>query len=174
MSKILIKSGRLGLRPHSIEDVDFMIRLNSDPEVIRFTGDSSFNNTDEAKRVVLSLIQQYEAKRIGRFVVIDLLTGEKLGWCGLKWHDDKQVSDLGYRFFRHHWGKGYASEASRACLQYGFEELNYSRVIAHADLENIASVRVLEKLGFINLDLVTNEGFYTFELTRESYNNKNL
>ncbi|WP_437605711.1 GNAT family N-acetyltransferase [Sorangium sp. So ce834] len=139
---------RLSLRPHQPSDVPFMMQLNVDPEVIRYTGDSAFASEDEARAVIARLARQFEAFRMGRFIVSNRETGEKLGWCGLRWHEDLGLADLGYRFFRKHWGKGYATEAAAACLRYAFEDLGLPRLVAHAMLENAASVRVLEKLGF--------------------------
>ncbi len=144
----VLSTERLELRPHRLSDVSFMMDLNSDPEVVRYTGDAAFAREGEAREVVERLARQFEAFRMGRFVALDRRSGEKLGWCGLRWHEDLEVADLGYRFFRKHWGKGYASEAAGACVRYAFGELGLPRLIAHAMLENAASVRVLEKLGF--------------------------
>jgi len=155
---MLLKTQRLALRPHALTDVAFMLELNSDPEVVRYTGNVPFESEDEARLVIEQLMLQYRERRMGRFVVEDLNTGEKLGWCGLKWHPDKGVADLGYRFHKRHWGKGYATEAGRACLSYGFDELKLPRIVADAEPENLASIHVLEKLGFIQTGPTTCEG----------------
>ncbi|MDC0677626.1 GNAT family N-acetyltransferase [Sorangium atrum] len=144
----LLLTERLSLRPHRLADVRFMMELNSDPEVVRYTGDTAFACEDEARAVVARLARQFEDFRMGRLIVSDRTTGEKLGWCGLRWHDDLEVADLGYRFFRKHWGRGYATESAAACIRYAVEELRLPRLVAHAMLENAASVKVLEKLGF--------------------------
>ncbi|WP_437775073.1 GNAT family N-acetyltransferase [Sorangium sp. So ce1097] len=144
----VLSTERLSLRPHRPSDVPFMMDLNSDPEVIRYTGDPAFASEGEARAVVERLMHQFHAFRMGRFVVTHRQTGEKLGWCGLRWHEDIARADLGYRFFREHWGKGYATEAGAACVRYAFEELGLPVLVAHAMLENAASVRVLGKLGF--------------------------
>ena len=68
-----------------------------------------------------------------------------LGWCGLKRHGDGQV-DLGYRLLRSAWGRGYATEASKACLEWGFQEAGWTRSSV-AWRANTASIRVLEKVG---------------------------
>lgn len=129
-------------------DVAKMIALNTDEEVVRYTGDSAFKNEESAKEVVIQLIHQFSDKKMGRLVVENKATQEWLGWCGLKWHEDEQISDLGYRFFKRFWGSGFATEASHACLEYGFTNLGFSKIAAHAQLENYRSVRVLEKLKF--------------------------
>ncbi|WP_437893701.1 GNAT family N-acetyltransferase [Sorangium sp. So ce124] len=144
----LLLTERLRLRPHRLADVRFMMELNSDPDVVRYTGDTAFGCEDEARAVVARLARQFDDFRMGRLIVSDRKTGEKLGWCGLRWHDDLEVADLGYRFFRKHWGKGYATESAAACIRYAAQELRLPRLVAHAMLENVASVKVLEKLGF--------------------------
>jgi len=70
-----------------------------------------------------------------------------LGWCGLKYHADTGETDLGFRLFRNHWNKGYATEASHLALQYGFRRLGLDSVIARAVKENAASLKVMNKLG---------------------------
>ena len=124
-----------------------MVRLNSDPEVVRYTGDTSLG-IDEAKVVIERLMGQFTERRIGRFVAIEKATGEKIGWTGLKWEVERKVIDLGYRFQQDRWGKGYATEASIECLRYGFDDLGYQEITAMADPANTASVHVLQKLGF--------------------------
>jgi len=71
-----------------------------------------------------------------------------LGMCGLVWRQEFDDPDLGFAFLARHWSKGYASEAARTVLEYARVELGLRRVIAMADDDNRASVRVLEKLGF--------------------------
>lgn len=144
----MLSTERLVLRPHGLSDVPFMMQLNSDPDVVRYTGDAAFASEAEARAVVERLIHQFEAWRMGRLVVLHRRTGEELGWCGLRWHEDLEVADLGYRFFRRHWGEGYATESAGACVRHAFEELGLPRLVAHAMPENVASIKVLEKLGF--------------------------
>ena len=69
--------------------------------------------------------------------------------CGLKYLDDVGEVDLGYRLFKEHWGRGLATEAARAVLAYGVNVLHLHRIIGIADIENKASIRVLEKIGFM-------------------------
>jgi ribosomal-protein-alanine N-acetyltransferase len=138
---------RLILAPHDESDLDFMVALNSDPEVNRFTGGGPLDST-QALLIVHALQRQLGERHMARLVVLDRRGGERLGWCGLKWVEQEEVADLGYRFFQKWWGRGFATEASRACLRYGFEDLGLTRIIADADRRNARSTRVLEKLGF--------------------------
>ncbi|MFN7135548.1 MAG: GNAT family N-acetyltransferase [Myxococcales bacterium] len=144
----VLRTPRFGLRPHRPDDVPFMVALNADPEVTRYTGDPPHTTPAQAADIVRALQRQFDERRMGRFVVEDLATGEKVGWCGLRWMEAEQAPDLGYRFFRAHWGRGIASETGEACVRYGLETLGYRRLVAQVAAENVASMRVLQKLGF--------------------------
>lgn len=147
MLEPVLETPRLAMRLHHVDDVPFMLALSSDPEVWRYTGEGPLGQTD-ALGLVATLAQQYAQRRMGRFMLVDRSTQRQLGWCGLKWLEDTQEVDLGYRLARGEWGKGYATEAAQACVHYGFETLGHTRLVAKAARNNAASIRVLEKLGF--------------------------
>ncbi|MBI3518632.1 MAG: GNAT family N-acetyltransferase, partial [Bacteroidetes bacterium] len=103
---IIIETPRLLLREKVVEDAPFFFDLNSDPLVTKYTGDPPFENVQEAENIVRYVINQYQKNGYGRWAVIEKDTGELLGWCGLKYHDDTQETDIGYRFMQKYWGKG--------------------------------------------------------------------
>jgi [ribosomal protein S5]-alanine N-acetyltransferase len=74
-------------------------------------------------------------------------TNEFIGWCGLKYRKDLDVIDLGYRFKRKFWGKGYATEAATRTIEYAKDPLKLSIIHAFAHVDNVASWKVLEKCG---------------------------
>lgn len=145
----LIETPRLLLREFTPDDAEQMYQLNLDPEVIRYTGDGPFASAAGA-RDFLSRYDVYQRYGMGRLAVLRREDEQWLGWCGLKYHPDQEVVDLGFRFFRRFWGQGYATESGRACLEYGFKQLELDEIIAHVVKVNFGSVRVLEKLGFSN------------------------
>lgn len=143
----MLETDRLILRPGTLEDVPHLFELNSDYEVVRYTGETSFNNFLEAESIVKErLIPQFQKYRMGRFTVL-LKDGTFIGWCGLKYFPETNEVDLGYRFMQKFWGKGYATEATHITLKYGFETLGLNRIIAKAMPENIGSIKVLQKMG---------------------------
>ncbi len=144
MNTFIFESRRLGYREFTPDDANALFRLNADPEVIRYTGDPPFVTENEAREFVLNY-DQYLLFGHGRWIVGDKENGEILGWCGLKNEDG--VIDLGYRFFRSAWGKGYATEAAQACIDFGFSKLKLPRITGRVLPENTASCRVLEKVG---------------------------
>lgn len=141
-----LNTPRLILREFSTQDANHFYDLNSNPEVIKYTGDPPFVNIEEAQKF-LSNYKDYESNGFGRWAVIEKQTGQFVGWCGLKYHSEGYV-DLGFRFFQHHWGKGFATESAQACIQYAKSELNLKRLIGRVVPENKVSINVLEKLGF--------------------------
>lgn len=143
----MIETDRLLLREFDTSDAGKMYQLNLDPEVVRYTGDKPFSSVREAR----TFLENYEydsALGIGRWAVILKSGQEFIGWCGLK-RNEEGLIDIGFRFFQVHWNKGYASEAARATLRYGFLEKGIPRIIGRAAGENRASIRVLEKLGMV-------------------------
>jgi ribosomal-protein-alanine N-acetyltransferase len=81
-------------------------------------------------------LQDYRKHGYGRWAAVYKPTGEVNGFAGLKYLDDLNEVDLGYRFFKEHWGKGLATEASRAVVAYGFDVLRRRRIIAFASRDS--------------------------------------
>lgn len=143
--EIIAETERLILRKFLISDADEFYSLNSDLEVLKFTGDVPFSSIKEAE-LFLNNYSDYKINGFGRWAVILKETNKFLGWCGLKLNEENIV-DLGFRFFRNEWGKGFATESSIASLNYGFTNLNINEIFGRTSIENIASKRVLEKIG---------------------------
>ena len=145
----------LQLRQWRPNDAHWLFRLNQDPEVVKYTGDSGFSS--EAK--ALELIQtypNYQRDGYGRWMVIDLSSNTPLGWCGLK--KNSWGIDLGFRFFREHWGKGIATRAARAAIALG-GIFGADPIIGRTLSSNTASSRVLEKVGMVQYDTLPFKDF---------------
>ena len=156
MTKIL-ETHRLYLREMTPDDAENAYILNSDPEVLRYTGDDPFENVEEA-RDFLSKYESYKKYGFGRWAVILKETGEYVGWCGLKYTPELDECDIGYRLMKKFWGFGYATEAAKACLELGFGKFGMKTIVGRAMPENGASVRVLEKIGLTYLENRMTEG----------------
>ena len=124
------------------------------------------------------LTKQYEQNGIARWAVIDKKTHEFLGWAGLKYFGEEGMNghthfyEHGYRFKQKHWGKGYATEASRVILSYGFQKFGMEKIYAVVDVDHKDSQHVLQKLGFRNagsFDYEWIEKVYWFELLKGSF-----
>ena len=142
----VIETNRLLLREFNTSDAEGFFNLNNDPEVLKYTGDQPFESLAGAEKF-LSDYNQYSLYGYGRWTVLHKHTNEYLGWCGLKYSPGNDETDIGFRFLRSCWNKGYATEAAKATVDFGFKKLNLKLIVGRAMKDNIASVKVLEKAG---------------------------
>jgi RimJ/RimL family protein N-acetyltransferase len=162
-----IETERTIMRKLTKEDAVDFYTLNFDEEVLKFTGDKPFENIQTAVDF-LTNYEQYEKYGVGRLAVIDKATLKFIGWCGLKYSQDKNEYDIGFRFYRNCWNKGYATETAKKCLDFGVSKLKIEKIVGRAMKENIGSIKVLEKIGMTfkeNFDFEGQQGVI-YELIR--------
>ena len=167
---VVFETERLLLRTFTVEDAPLVYELNLDPDVTRFTFDP-IRDIEHARNVLeKTILPQYALYNHGRWAVHTKSGAEFIGWCGLKTRPVRNEIDLGFRFIKSAWGKGYATEAAYACIKYGFEKLNLRRIVGRAMPENKGSLRVLEKCGMIYIgeDVVDGHPARTYELINPS------
>ena len=166
---IILETTRLSLSQFEPGDEQLLFDLNKDWDVVKYTGNKPMKDLDEALAVLhQNIFPQYEAG-LGRWAVYLKSSQEFLGWCGLK--KQNGLIDLGYRFFAKHWRKGYATESAKAVLNFAFTNLALSEVIAHAAIENISSLHVLEKIGMHRVGEGVEDGIpvFAYRVTREQF-----
>ena len=147
-----IETERLLLRELELSDAKGMFELDSNPNVHLFLGNKPVKNIEESIDQIKNIQQQYADFGTGRWAVILKETNEFLGWSGIKFITDeinnhKDFYEIGYRFIEQHWGKGYATEAGKAFIDYAFNTMKVEAVYAYADEGNENSRKILEKLG---------------------------
>jgi ribosomal-protein-alanine N-acetyltransferase len=144
-----LQTDRLQLRPFTEADADALFALHSDAYVLRFWDSPPWTEPARAERF-LATCQKMADEGTGARLAFDRLSdGVFLGWCSLAhWNPTFRSASMGYCLSEAAWGQGYATEAARAVLAWGFETLELNRVQATVDTRNAASARVLEKLGF--------------------------
>lgn len=144
----MLETSRLILRPARISDAYYLYDLNSDPIVMKYTGDTHLASVLDYEHLIRDrMIPQFEKYKMSRFLLFQKEDETFLGWCGLKFFPETQEVDLGYRFKKKYWGQGFATEAGRRTLEYGFNEIGLERIFATVMPENIPSIKVLQKLG---------------------------
>jgi len=155
---VLLETDRLILRRFTDADVDNLVDLDADPEVMFFINAGTPTPREEIERDVLPRFLWYYDNwpAWGFFAAIDKATSDFIGWFHLRPDPDDGVADepeLGYRLRRPAWGKGFATEGSRALVDLAFSDLGTTRVFATTMAVNVASRRVMEKAGlrFIRL-----------------------
>ena len=167
---IVIETSRLILRTFTELDAKLIYELNQDPDVIKYTHDSIKDLAHASEVLTRTILPQYALYNHGRWAVHLKTTLEFLGWCGLKYSAELNEIDLGYRFKKAAWGKGYATEAAYASIKYGFNKLGVKRIVGKAEIDNIASWKVLEKCGMIYIGREEVDGFpvKTYEIYNPS------
>ena len=175
----IIETERLILRELLESDVDEMFELDSNPIVHKYLGNKPISTMEQALEGIRFVRQQYKERGIGRFAAVEKSSGEFIGWSGLKLNQGKKeilngfdnFIDVGYRFIPKFWGKGYATETAIATLDYGFKVMHYNTIYGAAEIENIASNIVLQKIGlkFVNKFLYEDVEVNWYELNKKDY-----
>jgi RimJ/RimL family protein N-acetyltransferase len=136
-------------------DVDDLVELDGDPEVMRFlTGGRPTPREAVESEILPRILREYErSPERGRWAAIEAASGDFLGWLGLERREGRaeDEAELGYRLRRSAWGRGYATEGSRALIVKAFTELGVERVFAETMAVNLPSRRVMEKAGLRHL-----------------------
>lgn len=148
-----IDTTRLILRPITLEDTYDYFYMDSQPEVHTYLNGEPMETLDDAINTINSLHLQYEKHGIGRMAVIEKDTFDFVGWTGFRYMEEEinghqNFLDFGYRFKKEAWRKGYATEAAQACIEFYKKRLTHFDIHAITHIENDASRRVLEKVGF--------------------------
>ncbi|SFA47000.1 ribosomal-protein-alanine N-acetyltransferase [Pedobacter suwonensis] len=161
--KIFAETERLILRVLMPADAAGMFELNSDPDVHRYLGNKPVTLIEQSIAEIEFIRKQYVENGIGRWAVIEKTSGNFLGWSGLKLitettNNHINYYDLGYRFSKRFWGKGYATETAMAVIDYGFNELKLNEIIGIADINNLGSIHVLEKVGLKRVSVFDYDG----------------
>ncbi|MEV0847134.1 GNAT family N-acetyltransferase [Streptomyces sp. NPDC049954] len=151
----MLRTQRLLLRPLGLCDLDACVALHADPRVNRFVGAWS---REQATARLTEAERQWAERGHGLCAVELADSGTFVGRSGLQYWERFDEVELGWTLRAEHWGRGYATEAARACLEWGFATLPVDHVTALMKPGNDPSVRVAERLGFTPLRQDTLDG----------------
>lgn len=147
---------RLRLRPMSLDDADFILRITNDPQWLQFIGDRGVHNIQDALRFINDgPLAMYQQLGIGSLMVELKDSNVAIGSCGLLKRDYLEVPDIGYAFLPQHRSKGYGFEAASAVISYYQQNHQIDRVCAIVSPDNSASIALLLKLGFCFKDSIS-------------------
>jgi RimJ/RimL family protein N-acetyltransferase len=153
MTQHTINTERLLLRGWKPDDHAPFAAMCSDPDVMRCIGNGRTRTADDAARYIGSFEKEWNERGFGLFAVESTQTGDLIGFTGLSWPDFLPEVfpsvEIGWRFSKLSWGKGYASEAATAALSFGVNELGITDIVSICQIENGASARIMQKLGMI-------------------------
>ena len=143
-----IETNRLFLKVYMPEDVGALHAIRNDPDVYRyFRKPYSPPPVEEIRNGITRHHQRWQKYNFGEFGVFEKISKKLIGYCGLTYLDDTAEIEIYYGFTKQHWGKGFATEAARAVLKFAFDQLKSAKIVAVTNPKNLASQKVLEKLG---------------------------
>jgi RimJ/RimL family protein N-acetyltransferase len=143
-----MESNRARLRRLRPDDFDFMRELESDPDIMKFTGIRHVQTPAKSQaRLDSSIAKEKEREPIGIWVAELITNSDFVGWFMLL-KTDFEFPELGFMLVKRHWNQGLATEISARLLQHAWD-LGWKKIVATATIDNAPSCRVLEKLGFI-------------------------
>jgi RimJ/RimL family protein N-acetyltransferase len=146
MNGPLLETDRLKLRMWREQDFEPYAEMCADPEIMRYLGGKTLNRL-EAWRHMAFLIGHWDLLGYGHWAVEEKASGAFAGRVGFLNPADWPGFEIGWTLGRNFWGKGYATEAARRALEFGFDDLNRRHVISLIHPDNKASIRVAERLG---------------------------
>ena len=146
---IILETKRLLLRRFVMDDLDALFALYSDPSVVQYIPDAPRTYDETQEELEWFMHGHPRFPELGLWATIYKETRQFIGRCGLlPWTIDGQHEvEVAFAFSKVYWGLGLGTEVAQALAQYGFEQLQLSRLICLIDLENRASIRVATKIG---------------------------
>jgi ribosomal-protein-alanine N-acetyltransferase len=145
----VIFTNRLILRHWRDEDTEPFIKINKDPEVMRFF--PSTQSADETLALITRIQNHFNDYGYGAYAVERIDTGQFIGFTGFSHPSFKShftpCVEIGWRLGKEHWNQGFATEAAKACLNYGFENLGLNEIYSFTATLNLPSINVMEKAG---------------------------
>jgi ribosomal-protein-alanine N-acetyltransferase len=146
-----IETSRLILRPWTIEDEDPLFYILQEAEILKYFPLTSFT-LEKTQRYILHQLKHWQDHGYGHWAVTLKEEGRLIGWAGLEFLPETDENEVAYLLSHETWGCGYATEAARAAVNFGFNTACLPRIIGLVHPENAGSIRVLEKCGLTFVD----------------------
>lgn len=143
----IVETDRLIIRYLQSEDLDEFYEICGDPEIMRYVGDGQPLSKEQTQRWIEKSQENYSKYGLGCLAVIAKDDGRLIGYCGLVNPTIAGEAEVIYAFKKQYWGKGLASEAAKAMLDFGLKQCALKRIIATIAPSNHASIRIVEKWG---------------------------
>lgn len=169
MENHIIETDRLTFRPFELSDAQAVLAFSSCPQTTKYTGDAGrVKSLDDAK-FIIETIWFTDMKQHGyaRLAVVEKQSQQVIGFCGVKYLEDENINDLGYRLLPAYWGKGYASEAVEATLQYAKQQLKLNTLYADINEDNQPSIKLINKFGFSETERYLEDGQHYLRFKRQ-------
>ena len=156
-----LESANLVLREIKLSDAEAIYRIFSDPRVLEYHDLEEFKKIEEARYLIYSLSEGFREQEVIRWGIAKKRENIIIGTCGYSgWNKTRLRAEIGYELSQAHWRKGVMTKALGAVIRYGFETMQLNRIEATVMLPNIASIKLLQKLGFQEEGILRERGFW--------------
>jgi [ribosomal protein S5]-alanine N-acetyltransferase len=186
---LVLQTDRLFLRHYTEADAQFLFDMESEPDVLRYIGRKPLADLDAYREKIRATFLPYYDKPggFGPWAIIEKASEEYVGHCSMRSGTDSNIAtemgfgsddcEMGYGLRKPSWGKGYATEIVQALVRRAFGELGANVVVACVTIDNVASVRVLEKAGLKRVGVPIclpgeNELSVKYAMTKGQFNQK--
>lgn len=167
-----ITTSRLILRAFTEEDIDPLHNILGEEDVLRYFPNPNPPSREKVEKLISARLDHWEEHGFGWWAIEPRSKKQLIGWSGLLFLPETEEVEVGYLLDKAFWGKGLATEAAQACLQYGFKDFDMQSIVAIVHPENVASQRVIEKLGMSFVDEARYFGMdcHRYSIERSSFN----
>ena len=179
-----LETERLLIRPFTQDDKELIFNIMKDKEMFEYTPDEPWQSIENAEGFINLVLWLYDSEHETFkhfFAVTEKESGKLIGVCGVGGIDyDRSENEVFYHIRKDYWGKGYATEAAEAMLEYSFEQLGLSKIIGAVHPDNNASNRVMDKIGLKRVGIISGldeehadfNGEYLYLMSIEDYQKK--
>ena len=164
-----LDSGRLQLREYSPFDLNIFISILSNPNNLRYLPSTEPWPREKIEQWLESSTVHWLSEGYGWWILEHKGEEKAIGWCGLRCLEETNEVEVLYLLDEQYWGQGLATEAAKLSIEYGFKSVGLKEIIGLVVKENIGSIRVLEKCGFIYQETAE---YFNIECLKYSIHNK--
>jgi ribosomal-protein-alanine N-acetyltransferase len=150
----IVQTIRLTLRPLLADDAGDLQHIYQTEDVLRYFPTTTPPPLEKVQRFIGSQQEHWDKYGYGNWGILPKGGHQIMGWAGLQYLPELNETEVGYLLDKPFWGKGFATEAARASLQFGFERCALDHIIALVHLDNLASRRVIQKCGFTYMETI--------------------
>jgi RimJ/RimL family protein N-acetyltransferase len=166
-----VQTPHLFLRAWTPDDANTLFDILQEDGILRYFPNQTPPSREKAGEYIADQLSHWAKFDYGHWAVVTQEDGEAVGWSGLEYLPELDETEVAYLLSKRVWGRGYATEAARAAVQFGFETAGLLKIIGLVHPENTGSVRVLEKCGLTFADCITLWGLEMsrYRLQRSDY-----
>ncbi|MGB3638456.1 MAG: GNAT family N-acetyltransferase [Rivularia sp. (in: cyanobacteria)] len=153
-----LETQSLILREVHQSDAKDIFQHFSDKNILKYHDLEAFTNIEQAKELIKSFYEKFHSQRMIRWGIAKKEDNIIIGTCGYNWAKNHFCAEIGYELSQAYWRKGIMTEALTALIKFGFEKMELNRIQATVMLENTASMKLLQKLGFVEEGILREYG----------------